>query len=128
MKFRSTQIKGKGRGKLLGFPTINLQIPADFSLEDGIYAVKVFADNKEFTGALHYGPIPVFKENEKTLEVFLIDTKENNIPKTLDFEIETFKFLRQIRNFSNEQELAKQIGKDVDEILQLGYLFSPGSK
>lgn len=119
MKFKSSQIKGKGRGKLLGFPTINLQIPADFSLEDGIYAVKVFANNKNFLGAMHYGPIPVFKEDEKTLEVFLIDTEEKDIPRTPNFEIETIKFLREIRNFNNQEELAQQIGKDVEDVLQL---------
>ena len=47
MKFKSRHIKGKGRGKILGFPTINLEIPKRFSLAIGIWAVKVWIkDNK----------------------------------------------------------------------------------
>ena len=115
MRFESSQIKGKGRGKLLGYPTINLEIPENFELEDGIYAVKVFSGSKEFIGALHYGPIPVFKEDEKTLEVFLIDTSGEDIPDSKDFEIEILKYLRPVLGFDSEQELSEQIGKDVEE-------------
>jgi len=46
MKFKSRHIKGKGRGKKMGFPTINLKIPSNFKLEDGIYAAKVFIEDK----------------------------------------------------------------------------------
>lgn len=119
MKFSSTQIKGKGRGKLLGYPTINLEIPQDFDLEDGIYTVRVFNSGKEFLGAMHFGPIPVFKEDEKTLEVFLIDTTDKDIPESKDFEIETLKYLRPVLGFSNPEELAKQIGKDVEDSRQI---------
>lgn len=115
MKFSSTQVRGKGRGKLLGFPTINLEIPEKFNLNEGIYAVKVSVEGKEFIGALHFGPIPAFKESERTLEVFLIDTTDSDIPDTENFEVETIKFLRPVLNFSNQEELVKQIGKDVEE-------------
>lgn len=114
MKFSSTQIKGKGRGKLLGFPTINLQIPENFELKDGIYAVKFFAGEKKFLGAMHYGRVPTFKENEKTLEVFLIDTKDEDIPDTENFEIEIVKFLRPVMNFNTEKELTHQMQRDVE--------------
>ncbi len=115
MRFRSTQIKGKGRGKLLGFPTINLEIPENFDLKIGIYAVRVFVDSREFIGAMHYGPIPVFKEDKKTLEVFLIDTENSDIPDSRDFEIETLKYLRPVLGFATQLELSEQIGKDVEE-------------
>lgn len=116
MRFKSHQVKGKGRGKLLGFPTINLDIPENFSLEDGIYSVKVFISGLQFIGAMHYGPIPVFKEDEKTLEVFIIDVQPEVLPDTqdVDIEIETNKYLREVMNFENEKDLAKQIGIDVE--------------
>lgn len=113
MRFSSTQVSGKGRGKLLGFPTINLEIPENFDLEDGIYAVKVFAEKKEFPGAMHFGPIPTFNENEKNLEVFLIDVSDVEIPETKNFEIETIQYLRPVLNFNSKEELSKQIGEDV---------------
>ena len=121
MRFKSRQVKGRGRGKLLGFPTINLDIPKDFNLEDGIYAVKVNIKEKEFIGAMHFGPIPTFKEKAKTLEVFLIDISPGSLPETenIDIEIETVEFLREIMNFKTEPELSKQISKDVLKTKQI---------
>lgn len=113
MKFSSTQVKGKGRGKLLGFPTINLVIPGDLKIDEGIYASKVYIKGKEFAGALHFGPIPTFNEADKTLEVFLIDTKDQDIPDANSFEIEIIQLLRPVLSFSNKSDLAKQIKIDV---------------
>jgi riboflavin kinase/FMN adenylyltransferase len=114
MRFKSTQVKGKGRGKILGFPTINLEIPTDLVLDDGIYAVKAFVEDKEFIGAMHYGPIPVFLEDDKTLEFFLIDTKESDIPASREFEVEVIKFLRPVMNFPDKKDLTVQMAKDVE--------------
>ena len=72
MIFESTHIKGKGRGKPMGFPTINLEIPENFKLKNGIYAAKVTIENKTFVAALHYGPVPTFGDLQKSLEVYLI--------------------------------------------------------
>lgn len=116
MKFKSSQVKGKGRGKLLGFPTINLKIPQNFKLQNGIYAAKVWIKGKEYIGALHFGPVPVFNQQKKTLEVFLIDTKDNQISDFKDLEIETLKYLRPILNFPSQEELIKQIEGDIQEI------------
>lgn len=119
MKFSSIQVKGKGRGKLLGFPTINLEIPKNFDLKDGIYAVRVFLGDKDFAGAMHFGPIPTFKEDKKTLEVFLIDTKDEDIPESQNFEVETIQFLRPVLSFNSEGELSNQISEDVIKTKQI---------
>ena len=71
MNYKTRQVKGKGRGKLLGFPTINLEIPPGFNIEEGIYAGRVWISKKQFKGAFHYGPVPTFHEKDKSLEVFL---------------------------------------------------------
>jgi riboflavin kinase / FMN adenylyltransferase len=120
-KFTSRQVKGKGRGKLLGFPTINLDIPENFELEDGIYAVAVLIAGQKFIGALHYGPIPTFDETQRTLEVFLIDLSPEAVPETenIDIEIETKELLRPVLNFKNERELTKQISEDVLKTKQI---------
>lgn len=116
-KFKSRQVKGKGRGKLLGFPTINLEIPKDFRLINGIYAVKVFIKGQEFIGALHSGPVPTFNEPGNTLEVFLINITDDQLPdtKNIDIEIEIIKYLRAIKNFPDQADLIKQMEKDVED-------------
>ncbi|MEK7522312.1 MAG: riboflavin kinase [Patescibacteria group bacterium] len=123
MKFESTQIIGKGRGKPMGFPTINLMIPENFELKNGIYAVKVIIENKNFKGALHYGPVPTFGDLQKSLEIYLIEiTNEDLINHGLEkldgkiIKIEIIKFLRDIIKFKLVEDLVRQIETDVKEI------------
>ena len=121
MKFESTHVKGKGRGKPMGFPTINLKIPANFELEDGIYAAKVNIENKIFKGALHYGPVPTFNESEKSLEVYLIglnDYELINLDEKI-IKVEIIKYLRQVIKFKSKEELVKQIKEDVINIKKI---------
>jgi len=123
MKFESVHINGKGRGKPMGFPTINLKIPENFKLRNGVYAVKVSIDKKFFTGALHYGPIPTFSEQEKSLEVYLIEVSNEKLAsygfENLDdkiIKVEIIKYLREIIKFKLVEDLVKQIKADVKEI------------
>jgi riboflavin kinase/FMN adenylyltransferase len=121
MQFESTHIKGKGRGKPMGFPTINLKIPDNFELKNGIYAVKVKIEKKAYKGALHYGPVPTFGELQKSLEVYLIDPVNNEIENLDDklIKIEVIKFLRDVVKFKLVEDLVKQIKEDVVEIKKL---------
>ncbi|MEX1052442.1 MAG: riboflavin kinase [Patescibacteria group bacterium] len=121
MRFKSKHIKGNGRGKFLGFPTINMEIPKDLSLQTGIWAVLVEIKTKIFKGALHFGPVPTFKEKKLSLEVFLIDTKDQDIPKLSDAKItiEPIKRLRKVMTFSSPKKLITQIKKDVESAKQI---------
>jgi len=122
MQFESTHITGKGRGKPMGFPTINLKIPDDFGLKDGIYAAKVTLENKKFIGALHFGPVPTFGEQEKSLEVYLISAHDDLELENLDgkiIKIEIVKYLRGIIKFQSVTSLVKQIEEDVKQIKTL---------
>lgn len=118
MKFISSQIKGKGRGRVLGYPTINMIIPQDFDLPDGIYAVWVTIAEKTYKGALHFGPIPTFQEEEKSLEVFLLDVSDGGLGGN-DFSqiiIETRARLRDIIAFDTPEALRMRIEQDVAEV------------
>ena len=121
MKFQSTHIKGKGRGRPIGFPTINLKIPDDFKLNDGIYASKVNIENKVFVGALHYGSVPTFNESEKSLEIFLLGQDNNELENLNEkiIKVEIIKYLRPVIKFNSKEELIRQIEKDVKQIKKL---------
>ena len=116
-QIQSRQIKGKGRGKLLCFPTINLEIPKNLILADGIYAVWVKINEEKFLGALHFGPVPTFQEKERSLEIFLIDIK-TKLPNKLSqpITVELLKKIREIKNFSSIDKLKIQIDQDVKKI------------
>lgn len=118
MLFQTKQVKGVGRGRKIGFPTINLIVPEDFHIDDGIYAVWVVIDDFTFKGALHYGPIPTFDLKEKTLEVHLIDVTDGNVPLTMGkiIEIDIVDRMRNIEHFENALDLANAISSDVQKV------------
>ncbi len=121
MRWKSFPTKGKGRGKKLGFPTINLTFPDQFPLENGIYAVWVTIDNHKYRGALHFGPVPTFGEKKRSLEVFLIDDRDFSLDISIKnpVEVETVKKIRDVNNFSSPQALTDRMKKDVAEAIIL---------
>jgi riboflavin kinase/FMN adenylyltransferase len=117
MRYSTTIIKGKKRGRDIGFPTLNLKIPKNFLLKHGIYACWIWINKNKYKGALHYGPIPTFKESQESLEVFVLDYQEQAVIRTLDFQI--VKYLRSIKKYENIKDLTRQIEKDVIQVKKI---------
>lgn len=118
MLFQTKQIRGVGRGHSVGFPTINLVVPNDLILDEGIYAVWVVINDKTYKGALHYGAIPTFNLKEKTMEVHLIGITDDTVPTTegVEIEIDVVEHLRGVKKFADSEELAFQIAKDIKNV------------
>ena len=118
MKFRTITVQGKGRGKDLGFPTINMQISPELILgiKEGIYAARVTIDGETYGGALFYGPIPVFGEIEKSLEVYLIDSGFIYVGPGRDIEVELKKYIRPVQDFSSVELMQRQMIQDVAQV------------
>ena len=117
MKLTSPVISGHGRGKLLGFPTFNLKIPPELSAKHGIYAAWVWIGGQKYQGALHFGPVPTFKNPRPSLEIFLLDYADEEPVHELTFELVSY--LRPIEAFASPEALAQQIAEDVSRIRQL---------
>jgi Cys-tRNA(Pro) deacylase len=117
LRFRTQTIPGKGRGKHLGFPTLNLRIPPELDLAHGIYACWVRVGEATYPGALHYGPVPAFGEDAPSLEVHVVDaTLEARPPEV---EVEVVRFLRPVRSFEGPEALAAQMAEDVERARQV---------
>lgn len=117
MRYTTTIVSGHGRGKFLGYPTLNMVIPNSFSQKQGIYAGYVWIDDKQFLGAFHYGPVPTFDQTELSLEVFVLDA---NISKNIHgISFELVHYLRPVASFSDKEALIKQIKADVIESRKL---------
>jgi len=113
MRYATAIITGKGRGKRIGYPTLNLIIPDALKAEHGIYAGRVFIGGKRYGAAIHFGPIPTFQEQIPTLEAFLLDTVLDEPPESIEFELTLF--IREIKYFSDTRELSAQIARDVSD-------------
>lgn len=121
MIFSSCQIKGKGRGKSIGFPTINLKINSDFILPIGVYGVWIIINEKKYLGALHYGPTPTFYEKDKSLEVYLIDVEDIDSLTPLPYPviIDVIGRIRDVKKFATPKDLAAQITNDISTIRKI---------
>jgi riboflavin kinase/FMN adenylyltransferase len=107
-----TVVKGKSRGKTLGFPTANIH-PANDIAPPGVFISKICIDSKLFPSVTHVGTKPTFNEPETMIESYIIDYKNDLYGKNL-----RVLFLKKIRNekkFETSDELSFQIKKDLNQ-------------
>ena len=107
-----TVVKGRALGRLIGFPTANLELDDEKKIlpADGVYAVWVEVDKKTYKGMMNIGKKPTLNGQIRTLEIHLLDFDKyiyNNKIK--------IKFVKRIRDeiaFSELIELKDQLEKD----------------
>jgi len=108
-----TVIPGRNRGgKLLGFPTANIQLTDELCPKTGIYAVSVNCLGQRHMGVANIGYSPTFDDQEFTIEVHILDFESDLYGKPI-----TIKFIERVRDevkFSGISELSDQIARDVE--------------
>jgi len=112
---RGTVITSDKRGRVLGFPTANLDINPQQALPgNGIYATITRIDGKQFTSATSIGTRPTFGGGKETVETYLLDYDGDLYGK--EMTVEFVQRLRDEQCFSSSEELKMQIEKDVREV------------
>ena len=105
-------VTGERRGRSLGFPTANIEIPSSLIVpSDGVYAVKVRYKSVFYIGVANIGSNPTFETISRRIEVHLLDFSEDIYGQTID--ILFFDKLRNEIRFDSLEELQVQISKDV---------------
>ena len=106
-------IKGDGYGKKIGYPTINISRRFFLKLKKkpdfGVYAGRVFLGRKLYKAGIVIGPKD--KKGLPKVEAHLISFEGNAVGKKAIFEVG--KFIRKFKKFKTEEELVRQIGKDL---------------
>jgi len=104
-------IIGKGKGRMLGFPTANIEIPNQKLIpKEGVYAAWVNIENKRFMGALNIGKNPTFEDKKLSIEVHILDFSKDLYNKTI--KVELIKYIRGEQKFPSVEKLVEQIKKD----------------
>jgi riboflavin kinase/FMN adenylyltransferase len=119
---------GDRRGRLLGYPTINLTPPHPRKLlpPTGVYAVRVQTPAGAFGGMMNLGPRPTFGDTTTSLEVHLFDAHADLYGAHV--RVELVKRLRDTRAFPSPDALIAQLGRDADEARRaLTRLSQPGN-
>jgi riboflavin kinase/FMN adenylyltransferase len=112
---RGKVITSDKRGRLLGFPTANLDIKPQQALPgNGIYATITQVNGKRFPSATSIGIRPTFEEGEKTVETHLLNYKGDLYGK--EIRIEFVQRLRDEQRFPSPEDLKIQIEKDVRKV------------
>ena len=104
---------GRKMGRKIGFPTCNIELGNYIDAKSGVYAVKVYRENKFFflRGIANIGYRPTFNQRNKILEVNLFNFSGNLYNKKL--RVEFTKFIRKEIKFNGIEQLRKQIMLDL---------------
>ena len=105
--------KGRMMGRKIGFPTCNIELGDYIEAKQGVYAVKVYRENKKncLKGIANLGYRPTFNQRKILLEVNLFNFSGNLYNKKLI--VEFTKFIRKERKFNGIDQLRKQITLDL---------------
>jgi riboflavin kinase/FMN adenylyltransferase len=111
-------VKGTGQGKGLGFPTANLKVHREKLVpQHGVYQGWASIGIKKYDAAISIGTRPTFTKNaDETIEVYLIDFNKDIVGE--EISVYLAKKLRDQIKFESAEDLKKQIGEDIAEILR----------
>jgi riboflavin kinase/FMN adenylyltransferase len=107
-------VHGEKRGRLLGFPTLNVELPSPRKLlpPEGVYAVRVQTPSGAFGGMLNLGPRPTFGDDAVSIEAHLFDAEGDWYGAYV--RVEFVARLRDTRRFDGMDALRLQLARDAD--------------
>ncbi|OGO06590.1 MAG: riboflavin biosynthesis protein RibF [Chloroflexi bacterium RBG_13_56_8] len=104
--------RGAQRGRHLGFRTANMMVdPTRAMPAYGVYAVWFWVDGQRFAGVANIGVRPSFGEEERVLEVHLLDYDGDLYGK--DARVEFVQRLRPEMRFERIPSLVEQVQRDI---------------
>lgn len=108
-------VHGDNRGRGLGFPTANIEIPAGKILPaNGVYACQAVVDGRSLDAAVNVGVRPQFHAEavKPSVEAFLLDFEGDLYGR--DLSLEFIARLRSEARFESVDALIRQMHQDVD--------------
>lgn len=112
---RGEVIRGKGKGRELGYPTANLQVGEHVGLiSPGVYITETTVEGKTYKSATNVGCNPTFENSGLHVETFLWGFEGDLYGKNI--EVAFRKRLRREMKFSHLKELIEAIHEDIKEM------------
>ncbi len=119
-------VRGKGRGRGIGFPTANLVSEVELYPCEGVYAVWVEHLGKHYMGVVNIGYNPTFADTGLTVEAHILDFNQDLYGQ--DLKITFVKHLRKEKTCSGIEELQQLIAADIEVARQILHNFKTGSE
>lgn len=117
-ELRGTVVEGAGRGREIGIPTANLDLPDGLVLPArGVYAGYGRLRARQVPAALNVGIRPMFPSEREVVEAHLIGFEGDLYGRELT--VGFCRRLREERRFDTVEELVAQIRRDIEETLEV---------
>lgn len=112
-------VTGDKIGRLIGFPTANIEIDTKYKLipADAIYAVTVEHEHKRFGAMLYIGNRPTVNGTKQNIEANIFDFNQDIYGESLT--VYFHKLIRGDMKFNGLEELKKQLYKDQEDALEI---------
>jgi len=113
----STVKRGDGRGKSLGFPTVNTDFEdGQFVIKHGVYRTAIEVDGKLYSAITNVGTCPTFEERRTHAESYIFDFDGDLYGKKI--QVFFLGYLREEKRFESEKELIMQINVDKNRAIK----------
>jgi len=113
-QIRGVVATGRNRGgRLLGFPTANINLHDELCPKTGVYAVTVEFKNIKHKGVANIGYSPTFDDHVFTVEVHILDFDENIYGQKI--RVDFISRIRDEKKFENINTLSEQIRRDIEK-------------
>lgn len=104
-------------GRTIGFPTANIEIDKNMiTPKTGIYATKVYIDDKIYYGATNIGYNPTVNGKGLSIETNILEFNEEIYGKII--KVEFLERTRDEKTFSSLEELKNQLEKDTSYVFE----------
>lgn len=112
---RSIVVRGKGKGKELGFPTANLKIKENVSIIcPGVYITQTYWKDKLYPSATNVGVNPTYENTGLHMETYIYGIDQPMYDEII--EVHFVKRLRNEQKFYSEADLIKAMHKDIAQM------------
>jgi len=108
-----TVARGDQRGRMLGFPTANVDAPGMALPADGVYACEAVVDGRAWPAAVSIGTKPTFGTSARTCEAHLVGFERPLDDYGWPIELRFGRWLRSQWRFPGPDALVAQLRADV---------------
>jgi riboflavin kinase / FMN adenylyltransferase len=113
-------VEGNRIGRKIGFPTANIEIVEKFKLvpADGVYAVKVSLEDRNYQGMLNIGNRPTIGDDKRSIECNIFNFSADIYNSKI--KVELIERVRAELKFDNVEQLKQQL--EMDQLLVKSFL------
>lgn len=114
-EIRGKVVRGKGRGKVMGFATANLKPEVEYlPPKYGVYKTETKRRGETYSSLTNVGRNPTFGDISFSIETHILGFEEDIYDEVI--EVSFVKFIREEVKFSTVENLISQVKSDIAEV------------